>query len=56
MMLRLRALINIPGHAKLKAREFGNALLVNGEAVHFDSASLEQAKLKLGKLLKKKGF
>ena len=29
-----------------KPEKLGNALLADGEAVHFDSASLEQAKLK----------
>ena len=44
-MLRLRALMkhswNMPSS---KPEKFGNALLVNGEAVHFDSASLEPSR------------
>ena len=36
--------------AKLKAREAWKCTSSYGEAVHFDSAPLEQAKLKLGKL------
>ena len=42
----------IPGTSQARAEKLGNALLADGEAVHFVSAALEQAKLKLGKLCK----